>query len=453
MKKLLTFSIVFTLIIAIMQVNAQQRVAILNESLLSQESFNKFTAISVTGDQTWRVDTRYGAVMNGNYNDQNYSNEDWLISPEINLLDKEDVKFFFQHTRGNAGVMNVGVNEGWYKVFATDSFTGEISTTTWVEIENIIHATEVWDFVPSGELEFPESTISAHTRFAFRYISSNTQSATWEIKNTQVTYYDSSATIEPPIPNHDSILKVTTWNTEWLGCPDNKPYDIWLQLNNVARAIQLMNCDIIALQEVTQSSRLPSIDTLVALLGDEYEGNIVTWNTGSCKQNQGIIYKKSKIQIVNSSLISNGDVAQGNSYYYNWSSGRYPVLYNVNVIVGEELIPLSIINIHSKAMGDEESYTRRKGGSEGLKAILDRQAYNTKRLIVIGDFNDYFVGTQCSDCGPGTESPYKNFISDSLNYRGITTNLRSGSRPLIDNILISLLHSIFNGYILLMGPQ
>ncbi len=433
MKKLLTTLTIILAFAAASQVNAQYRATILKESLLNQESFNKFNVISVKGNQTWRVDTRYGAVMAGNYNDQNYNNEDWLISPELNLLDKEDVKFSFQHTRGNRDVMWVGVLEGWYKVFATDSFTGNIATTNWVEIQNIPYEIpRAWDFISSGELEFPQSTISAHTRFAFRYISDSTQSATWEIKNVEVTRNDTVAPppILPPAPYPDSILKITTWNTEWLGCEENGPSDEELQARNVAAAIVAMKSDIVCLQEITQSSRFPSINTLVSLLGDEYDGSVAAWNTGDCRQNQGVIYRKSKVQLTNSQLFSIND----NNYRWNWSSGRYPALYEFNVLTQGRQIPISVLNIHAKAMSDEESYERRKGGSEALKNILDLAAYNTKRIILIGDFNDWLVGTQCTT---KSDSPYKNFIDDNANYRGLTNNLGNNGRRLIDNIVVS----------------
>ncbi len=100
-------------------------------------------------------------------------------------------------------------------------------------------------------------------------------------------------------------------------------------------------------------------------------------------------------------------------------------------------------------MGDATSYVRRKGGSEGLKAILDGEGYNDKRIIVLGDFNDYFVGTQYPGCEETVSgkiyklagSPYENFLFDVANYKGLTKDLRQtfagGLTPLIDNIIVS----------------
>lgn len=239
-------------------------------------------------------------------------------------------------------------------------------------------------------------------------------------------------------------LKVTTLNTEWLSCPTNGPDDDGLQVNNIASVIKTMQPDIIVLQEVGTSSEYATIDTLISKLGDEWGGSINPSYYNNCGQNLGIIYRKPKVQLVSSSVLNSGMSSQGNSYYYNWSSGRYPVVYNVNIVDGTSQIPLTVVNLHAKAMSDESSYTRRKGASEGLKAILDGTAYNTRRMVVIGDFNDYLTGSQCYTCG---DSPYKNFMDDTENYRGLTSGLMNPyySNPVIDNIVIT--NELFENYV------
>jgi hypothetical protein len=233
----------------------------------------------------------------------------------------------------------------------------------------------------------------------------------------------------------DSIqFKVTTLNAEWLSCTESGsgPSDDNLQINNIAALIKLLNSDVVALQEVGTSASYVTIDTLVKKLGNEWSGNIVPWYNSNCYQNQGIIYKNSKVQLTGASLITNG----GSSY--NWSGGRYPVLYQINLIAGNNVVPVSLINIHAKAYGDETSYNRRKAASTSLKALLDGSTYNTKGVILLGDYNDYLSGTQCSVCSPA-ESPYKNFVDDAVNYKCLTTSLIDSyyNHPVIDNIIIS----------------
>lgn len=232
-------------------------------------------------------------------------------------------------------------------------------------------------------------------------------------------------------------FKFTTYNVEWLSCTTFGPTDEELQMNNIVAVIKAMQSDIVALQEVGTSSSYTTIDTLVRRLGSEWAGSMIAYYVDNCSQNEGLVYKKSKVQLLNASLMTNA----GSSY--NWSGGRYPVVYNVNLLVDDTSIPVSIINIHAKARNDETSYYRRKNASEGLKTLLDGNMYNSKRIVLLGDFNDYLIGSMCADCG---NSPYKNFMDDTQHYKGLTSGLYDPSyySPVIDNFVIS--NELFDNY-------
>ncbi len=411
---------------------SKAQVTILNESMLPMSSFNTFTAVSVTGTQTWYHNDIYGAICNGYQGGQSFQNEDWLISQPMNLVQTDNVKLTFSHSRGNAAVLNVGVAEGWYQVFATANYTGDPTTTDWIELSGLNQAVPTaWQYIPSGELIIPDATKSANSRIAFKYRSTSGESATWEIKNVKVTG-------EPQSTNPSAgLFKITNWNVEWLGCTTFGPTDENLQLNNVATAMLALNSDIYCLQEIAANTTIPA---LVALMGtDQWDGKIVPLTGADCQQRQGIIYKKSRVQFVAAAELNSGNDAQGNSYYYNWSSGRFPALYQVKLIAGGNLVPVFLVNLHAKAEDDNPmSYTRRLGGSEGLKTILDGPNYNSKNLMVIGDYNDFLVGTTSTACGC-SDSPYKNFTDDTDNYYGVTSGIQDPfwNRPLIEHTVIS----------------
>ncbi|AWA30753.1 hypothetical protein HYN48_12040 [Flavobacterium magnum] len=410
----------------------QAQSSILEQTLLTQESFNTFTAVSVSGSQTWNFNASYGAVCSGYVSGQNFENEDWLISPAMDLSQADNVKLSFEHTRGSAAVMNLGVAEGRYKVFATDNFTGDPLTTAWVELDGLNqNLTSAWQYIPSGELFIPAAAKSATSRIAFRYLSPATPGATWEVKNVKVIG-------QPQEGTGSAIFKITNWNAEWLGCTTFGPTDETLQISNVATAMLLMNSDLYCLQEITNTQATPVLETLVSLMGtDVWEARIIPAVTDECDQRQAIVYKKERVQYIGGNLLNNGIAAQGNSYYYNWASGRYPALYNLNLIAGNDVVPVSIVNIHAKSEdGNAMSYTRRLGGSEALKAILDGVAYNSRNLMIIGDFNDYLNGTSSVACSCA-DSPYKNFVDDASHYTGITANLTTNNHPVIENTMIS----------------
>ncbi|MGK4568355.1 hypothetical protein [Flavobacterium sp. 3HN19-14] len=125
--------------------------------MLTADSFNAFTNVNVTGTQTWHSNSTYGAICSGYQGGQNFDNEDWLISPAMNLIQTDNVKLTFSHTRGSANVMNVGVTEGWYKVYATTNYSGDPATTAWIELNGLDqNVPAAWQFIPSGDLIIPD---------------------------------------------------------------------------------------------------------------------------------------------------------------------------------------------------------------------------------------------------------------------------------------------------------
>ena len=138
------------------------------------------------GDQKWTFDAKYGAKMSG-YDGSSHENEDWFITPILNLEGKTEVKIKFDHARGPAGSITVGVAEGWYKVLVSTNYTeGDPTVATWTEIEGVNHGTSAWGYVSSGELTLPAEALKANARVAFKYLCSDAESATWEIKNLEI---------------------------------------------------------------------------------------------------------------------------------------------------------------------------------------------------------------------------------------------------------------------------
>ena len=163
----------------------------LNQTLTTQASFNTFSAYSVTGDQEWYQNSshlEYGAVMSGFANSTSYANEDWFISPVIDLSASTNPILTFDHARGPQDSMNVGVEEGYYTVWVTNDYPdgADPSQERWVELPILNQPTVKWQFVSAGDLVIPEAFKTATCRIAFRYLSVAGASATWEIKNVVV---------------------------------------------------------------------------------------------------------------------------------------------------------------------------------------------------------------------------------------------------------------------------
>lgn len=163
-----------------------------NQTLTSQASFNLFAAYSVAGTQVWHFDSahsNYGAQMSGFEYNTSYANEDWFISPEIDLSASTSPALTFEHTRGPAGSINVGVNEGYYTVWVTNDYADgqNPNDVHWTELTGVVHATTGWAWVSSGSLAIPEAFKTATCRIAFKYLSIDGASATWEVRNVIIS--------------------------------------------------------------------------------------------------------------------------------------------------------------------------------------------------------------------------------------------------------------------------
>lgn len=155
-------------------------------SELFSDSISAFTSVSVSGDQQWVLGSSSSgtyAYMTGYVNSQNLANEDWLISPVIDLSDYSSSYLTFDHVAryfaNLATDATVWVSE--------DYVDGLPSTATWTQLEtNPFIDPGSWTFSSSGEISLTQYA-GKKIRIAFKYISTSTKAGSWEIKNFVVT--------------------------------------------------------------------------------------------------------------------------------------------------------------------------------------------------------------------------------------------------------------------------
>ena len=155
---------------------------ILNETLLTQASFDKFTAVSVSGTQAWTFDAKYGAKMSGYNGSSTDPNEDWFITPALNLAGKSNATLVFNHAFGPAAsVPTTDATKGQYTIWVSNDFNGDVKTATWTELKGMVYGTTGWGYVSSGEIAIPDANLKANCHIAWKYVCEDV-SATWEIK-------------------------------------------------------------------------------------------------------------------------------------------------------------------------------------------------------------------------------------------------------------------------------
>lgn len=145
-----------------------------------ESGIGKFTTQSVSGDEVWKHDAQYKYMLVTGYVDgTNKANEDWLISPEIDLAGVTAAKLSFEHvTRYFASVSTeatVWVSENYVDGLPSTAQWTQLTTPAFTNASN-------WNLVPSGEISLT-AYAGKKIKIAFKYISTATKAGTWELKN------------------------------------------------------------------------------------------------------------------------------------------------------------------------------------------------------------------------------------------------------------------------------
>ena len=171
-----------------------------------------FNAISVTGAQTWSF-SKYNldtyAKISG-YSGGNKDNEDWLISPQIDLAGYSSATVNFTQAAKF-------VNSQWTQlsILVSSNYDGvNPSAATWTQLTvPTLPTGNDYVFVNSGNIDI-SSFDGKKIYVAFRYVSSTTNAATWEIKDVEVKgkkAVNKSAIITDPI----TLDELYTYNSGW----------------------------------------------------------------------------------------------------------------------------------------------------------------------------------------------------------------------------------------------
>ena len=159
------------------------------------DGIGDFKAISIKGDQFWTWNSYKYMLMTGYVSGSYFDNEDWLVSPAINLTERVNPWLNFTHVGRyfNAGVPKPESMKKAISVWvSTKSDGNSINIDDWTKVE--IPAAGYpsglnWTFIPSTGINLSAYAGKSNIRIAFRYLSSAADNAagSWEIKNVLVT--------------------------------------------------------------------------------------------------------------------------------------------------------------------------------------------------------------------------------------------------------------------------
>ena len=155
----------------------------LNETFATD--LGSFKTQEVVGNFPWVFAANYGAKASGYSNGASQDAESWLISPAMNLAGETAANIAFDYVINKGDVNAAAAN---HKLLVTNNYTGDVTTTEWVEVDFGAVNNNNWTFHNTGEIALPGSVMGkSAVVIAFKYMSTTANSSTWEIKNVVVS--------------------------------------------------------------------------------------------------------------------------------------------------------------------------------------------------------------------------------------------------------------------------
>lgn len=156
-------------------------------TVIESENFNdgwgNWTRVNVSGSQEWEIDEVHGvgdtpcAKMSG-FDGQPNANEDWLISPAMNFENYQNEVLNFYNADAYTG-------PALEALISNDYDGSDPTTATWTTLE-YESSTGFFDWVSSGDIDL--SGIDGESVYvAFKFTSTNSESATWEVDDILIT--------------------------------------------------------------------------------------------------------------------------------------------------------------------------------------------------------------------------------------------------------------------------
>ena len=174
---------------------------------------------------------------------------------------------------------------------------------------------------------------------------------------------------------------------------------------HTAELLNHLNADVVAVQEISSEQALEE-------LASKMEGweSVFTPSPTSYNMSLGYLVKMTEVELIEEETQA---WFEDESYYFPRSPFVIKVRHRES---GQETF---LVNLHLKAMGDDESVGRRRVASTMLQEHLD-QNYSEDHVIVLGDFNDEL------DEAKAIDDVFSNFSEDSNNYRFADMSIARG---------------------------
>ncbi len=161
------------------------------------DGLGDFKIVSVTGDQVWAWDVNYKYMLMTGYvsaTKEYFSNEDWLISPPLNLTERVTPWVSFMHVGryfGDTGTSTDKMHKAITLWGSTTSDGTSIKPEDWKQLtipDAGYPSGASWTFITSTPISLAAYAGKNNVRIAFKYMSDAADKAagSWEIKTFYV---------------------------------------------------------------------------------------------------------------------------------------------------------------------------------------------------------------------------------------------------------------------------
>lgn len=150
--------------------------------------------------RVWQFASGYGMKASAYVSNTNHPTESWLISPCLEMPESGPIKLTFDHVYRYTTTPTTDLT-----LFVSEDYeSGAPSTGTWTPVTIPTYSSgSNWTFVNAGDIDL-SAYAGKYITLGFRYKSSATASATWEIKNVSVTTSSNPTGVENTAEQHNA---------------------------------------------------------------------------------------------------------------------------------------------------------------------------------------------------------------------------------------------------------
>ena len=336
-----------------------------------------FDAMETTDATVWKFDADYRCAVASRTNNV----EAWLLTPSCDMTNVSAVMFSFDHAHKFAGNPAEELT-----LWVSDEYTGDVRTSDWQQLTIPSYSAQSsWAFI-GNTVNVPVAYTGPKTVFGFRYRSTATNNAKWEIRNVRLlTTCEDKGSVSAPLRICGQNLQNYYYNFAESSRPKyNDAAGLAQKTMRIVQSALRINADIYAFCEVEAKPIVLAqlVDSLNKYCGvkDRYAAvaDGINKKTDSYDNalKSGFIYRTDKIKLVGANT-----AASKTSYYKDVMR-----IQTFEEIASGGKLVLSMNHFKAKDSSADAGESTRNTNAQQLITALDGISLDPD-ILILGDLN------------------------------------------------------------------